>query len=242
MKNNFRILINSLPANVRIPLAKIYFSYLLKRGKLESLEIEYKMLNRWIKEGDICLDIGANIGRYTIKMSKIVGNKGHVFSFEPMKESFNILTHLCGVVNATNITLINAAVGDNTELIEMHKEYLPKTSKSLIDTNTASYVSSNTQNLCTLCISIDSFEFPDKVSIVKIDVEGYEVHVLNGMKKLIRRDKPNFIVESNGKQRNKPNCKSENNSNNISDFFYKMGYSLLKMERKSRNEFYFYNG
>lgn len=227
MKYITRILINSLPANVRMPLARIYFSYLLKREKLESSEIEYKMLNRWIKGGDICLDIGANIGRYTIEMSKIVGQKGHVFSFEPMKESFSILTHLCGVINATNITLFNVAAGDNIQMIEMKKEYLPKTSSALFDTNTASYVSSNIQNLCTLCIPIDCFDFPFKVSLVKIDVEGYEVNVLNGMKKLIRRDKPNLIVE--------------NNSNNISEFFYKMGYDLLKIEGKSRNEVYIYN-
>lgn len=227
MNHLIRELINKLPKKIRLTLAKIYFSNLLKKRKLESSEIEYKKLDVWLKEGDNCLDIGSNIGRYTFKMSQIIGQKGHVFSFEPMSESFNILTHLCQVFNLTNVTLFNTAVGDKIQMVDMKKNYLPKTSEAWFDTNTASQISSDPSNLSILCLPIDCLNVPVNVKLVKIDVEGYEVKVLNGMRNLIERDKPIFIVE--------------NNDFEIPKFFMKIGYRKIKIEESSRNEVYMYD-
>jgi len=104
MNNMIRSLINILPTKLQLILSKLYFARLLKKQRLLSSEVEHEMLGSWIKQGDNCLDIGANIGRYTFKMSKIVGQKGHVFSFEPMHYQFHILTHLCSSSNYNNIS------------------------------------------------------------------------------------------------------------------------------------------
>lgn len=226
MNHSARLLIRKLPKKIRLFFAKKYFASLLKQEKLISSEIEWENLNVWLKKGDNCLDIGANIGRYTFKMSRLIGLEGHVFSFEPMTETFSILTHLASVVNSENLTLINAAVGDKSLMVEMKREFLPKESRALFDTNTASSIISESKNLSKLCITIDSLNLPVNISLVKIDVEGYELHVLHGMENLIKRDRPIFIVESN--------------SADISSFFEERGYRKENLNKKSRNDVYFF--
>ena len=106
-------------------------------------------------------------------MSKIVGRKGHVFSFEPMNYSFNILTHLCSSSNYNNISLFNVAIGDKHEMVGMNVQYLPEKHSAIFDTNTASHISFDCKCKETLCIPIDSIDLPVKINLAKIDVEGY---------------------------------------------------------------------
>ena len=58
---------------------------------LENENDEIKFFQKYIKQGDNVIDIGANIGRYTLIFAKIVGNKGKIFAFEPGNDNYKIL-------------------------------------------------------------------------------------------------------------------------------------------------------
>jgi len=112
-------------------------------------------------------------------------------------------------------------------MVGMNVQYLPEKHSAIFDTNTASHISFDCKRKDTLCIPIDSIDLPVKINLAKIDVEGYEIHVLHGMKKMIKRDRPVLIVE--------------NNSIDINQFLLEMGYEMTKMDENSRNEVYIFN-
>jgi len=69
---------------------------------------EIALLNKYIKNGDVVLDIGANIGFYTKILSDLVGSTGKVYAFEPDKTNFSYLQKNASVLK--NVSLINKAV------------------------------------------------------------------------------------------------------------------------------------
>lgn len=67
---------------------------LLVHGVYEKLETDW--VKQTIQKGDIVLDVGANIGYYTLTFAKLVGDTGKVFSFEPELFNFNLLQKFDG--------------------------------------------------------------------------------------------------------------------------------------------------
>ena len=65
-----------------------------------------------LKEGMTVVDIGTNIGYYTIIAGKKVGQKGKVFGYEPNLGSFNLLQQNIQINNFNNITTVNIALSD----------------------------------------------------------------------------------------------------------------------------------
>jgi len=75
-------------------------------------EICYKNLEKFLNPGDVCLDVGANVGLYTYKMSKLVKSKGKVLSFEPVEIAYNQLKLLKKKYSLNNCQIFNFAIGD----------------------------------------------------------------------------------------------------------------------------------
>ena len=70
-----------------------------------------KYLKKNIKPGDIVIDVGANIGYFTCLMSKLVGETGHVYSFEPELNNFKMLKMNVEENNCSNVTIEQKAIG-----------------------------------------------------------------------------------------------------------------------------------
>src|SRR5690606_41619503 len=62
-------------------LKRIHFSRQIKKGNFVTDEPEYKVLPNFIRKGDWVIDIGANVGHYTIQFSELVGKEGRVIAF-----------------------------------------------------------------------------------------------------------------------------------------------------------------
>ena len=92
--------------NNSFPLYKfLYFNFKLSQDA-ENLNL----IKSFVKSGDVLLDIGANIGFYTIELSKMVGESGRVHSFEPDKKNYSYLQST--TKKLTNVALNNKAVAD----------------------------------------------------------------------------------------------------------------------------------
>jgi len=178
-----------------------------------------------LKIGDIVIDVGANIGLHTLLMSSLIGKNGKVIAFEPGNESFKELTHNVKLNNFHNVELKNKALGNskNKKLkfndVEHNSGY-----SSIIPESESNKSSSREITINTL----DSYTLKyKKIKVVKIDVEGYEKHILNGCKKLLENNKVRYwIVEY------APHClaKYGENLSSIRNYFRKYGYEMFVLD------------
>jgi len=192
MINNLKRLISHLPARYQQVLKRIYFKRQIKRGIFRSGEIEFDRLDEWVSAGDWVLDIGANVGHYSLRLSKIVGAAGRVISFEPAPQTFELLSANMSLSPYRNISLLNAAVSEAAGLAGLN---IPKCIGTGLDNCYEARLTKDGTGLSVLCVAIDSLGIPKPVKLVKIDVEGDEISVLKGMKGLIGRDHPVLIIE-----------------------------------------------
>jgi FkbM family methyltransferase len=143
-------------------------------------------------KGKNIIDIGANFGFHTLEFAELVEH-GHVFSFEPQKL---VYYQLCGnvILNGfDNVTTYNTALSDEVNVLKMenlqyHSEVDINIGNAHLD---ACY--DNGYNLVNVN-TLDSYNF-ENVSILKIDVQGYEPRVLDGAKETINKNKPTIFIE-----------------------------------------------
>ena len=186
-----------MPTRWLVELKRIYFGWQIRKGIFLPHEPEYELLPQLITPGDWVVDIGANVGHYTKRFSELAGAKGRVIAFEPVPATFFLLSANVEVFVHPNVTLINAAVSDRTELVGMT---IPKFSSGLTNYYRAALVPGRHSELSVLTLSLDSFCFYHRLALIKIDTEGHEKSVLSGMEQVLKNCRPILIIEtSSGK-------------------------------------------
>lgn len=147
-----------------------------------------KVFKDHIKVGDKILDVGANIGFHSLYFSELVGVKGSVISFEPVPVNFKKLTYNIELNGFKNITPKNIALGNKNEQLSI--------SADEESNNPGSYNLFNQDgNVLINCFIGDEIIEDQKIDFIKIDVEGYENFVIDGLIKTINRDRPKIVFE-----------------------------------------------
>jgi FkbM family methyltransferase len=174
-------------------LKRIHFGRLIATNAFTTDEPEYAMLDKWVSPGDWVVDIGANVGHYTYRLSSLVGATGRVLAFEPVPDSFALLTATAQRCAHANVTLINAAASDCTGVAGMS---IPTRTNGLSDYYQAHLIASRGGGLSVLTMPLDTMCQGHRIALVKIDVEGHEASVVSGMSRLIEASRPVLIVET----------------------------------------------
>lgn len=166
-------------------------------GKTDYPELFY--LKEIIKPGFTCIDIGANMGYYSVFMSKYAGKIGHVYAVEPVPLFAEIWRKNTASSKNSNLTLFNCALGESESSVEMgmpviNGEVHHGMTKVLSDENAAfdekfTVIMKNPDQLFAEIKNID---------FIKIDVEGYESIVFANMQETILRCKPLIQSELSG--------------------------------------------
>jgi len=143
-----------------------------------------------VHPGDWVLDVGANVGQYTLRLSELVGKEGRVFAFEPIVETAEILTAMARRAHYRNISIFNIAVSERAGEVSFR---VPNGAAGLPNYFQARV--SGEGNRTVPCFALDDLPFPNRIALIKIDVEEHEVQVIRGMRHLIERDHPILIVE-----------------------------------------------
>ena len=147
-----------------------------------------------IRPGDVVMDIGANVGDVTLHCSKLVGREGRVLAFEPDPVNFQRLTTNLTLNNFENIKVHNIGFGDVPGTFRMALDH--KDNKGMTRIAGDDYQGSHAEVAIT---TLDEFcsgkEFPGKVNVVKIDVEGFETRILRGANTFIKKYRPKLFVE-----------------------------------------------
>jgi FkbM family methyltransferase len=155
----------------------------------EYCEGEVILFRNLLRPGDVAVDVGANIGAHTIPLAKMVGPTGRVHAFEPQARMFELLTENVGLNVLGNVEARQAALGA-----------APGTAKvPPIDYETLGNFGGVAVNGAdgddVPLVTIDSLELPS-VRLIKIDVEGMEVDVLQGAAATIARHGPILYCEA----------------------------------------------
>ena len=183
-----------VPEEFQLELKRLHYRFQLWTGKFITFEPEFNMLHEWVNDGDWVIDIGANIGHYTIRLSELVGPQGRVIAFEPVPSTFANLTSNTRFSNHKNITLFNAAVSDKSTLVGMSIPNFSTGLKNYYKANISSAPEDSEESVLTL--SIDSLKLDHRISLIKIDAESHEPIVFRGLYKIVKRDKPTLIIET----------------------------------------------
>lgn len=157
-------------------------------------KFETEIVKKIIKEGDNVIDLGANIGYYTLLFSRLVGDKGKVFAFEPEPKNFSVLKRNVELNNYKNVILVQKAVSNTNGTTNLF----------ISQTNTGGHTLFFNNNKLTKTstpiqtIRLDDY-FKDQkipISFIKMDIQGSEGLAVDGMKKLLSKNhKLNLFTE-----------------------------------------------
>lgn len=149
-------------------------------------ELDTKVFKNQIKKGDIVVDVGASIGYFTLIAAKIVGETGKVFAFEPDSKNFEILRKNVEINKYQNVILEQKAVSDVNGKINLF-------SSNGIGFHSTINPHSSAPPIPIVSVKLDEYfrdlNLIDKIDFVKIDVEGAEFRVLNGMKSILKESR-----------------------------------------------------
>ena len=142
---------------------------------LDSETKELQLLRNIIKEGDTVIDIGANIGFYTLLFRNIVGKKGRVIAFEPEPKNFSLLRKTIDTNNFENVIAYQMAVGSKNSKVKL-----------LLSEDAGEHQISDNGHIDVDCIRLD--DYIKSADFIKLDVEGYEIEILKGMQNLLQKN------------------------------------------------------
>jgi FkbM family methyltransferase len=168
---------------------------------LSDEEIFYKYLNL---EDKVVVELGANLGVYTIYFSTATGKGGKVYSFEPNPIIFNLLEKNIKINNCDNVKLFNFGVGESdNKLIFISKQFVFETGsfdKSIQEKLKKDKFGYKTWDINVKKLdTVKDSDIKEKVDFMKIDIEGMEMEALIGAKNLIQNDSPDIYMEIHGK-------------------------------------------
>lgn len=149
-----------------------------------------ELLRKLLKPGMTVVDVGANIGYYTLLSSKIVGTEGRVYAFEPEPYNFDLLNKSIEINNLGNVKVYREAVSDKPGPVKLYlsDSRMPQAHSISRDWGHGSIDVSST----TLDLFWESLGKPN-VGLVKIHVGESDQRVMQGAKRLISALKP-FII------------------------------------------------
>jgi FkbM family methyltransferase len=152
-------------------------------------ESEVDLFRALVKPGDHVADIGANIGSHTIALSAIVGAEGMVHAFEPFPATYKVLLDnitSCLALGDVLLDVRNCALGEREEIIRCGKPD-PR--------NPGGYELKEGDEADIQVRRLDDLDI-ERLDFAKIDVEGFEMQVLNGGEETIARCRPILYVEA----------------------------------------------
>jgi len=154
-----------------------------------------KFICKLLKYGDTTIDVGANVGLMSLVFAKCIGKSGKVFSFEPEPNNNASLLNNINLNSFSNISVSNSALSNKKDVL---KFYLSNDNNS--GTHSLYY---NAEKLSKDFIEVQALPFDEfivgkdisEIKLIKIDVEGAELDVIDGMKMTLQSLKPVLILE-----------------------------------------------
>lgn len=172
-----------------------------------------RLFLRYLKPGMRVIDVGANIGHYTLAAAKAVGKKGKVWAFEPESNNFFILLKNLEENMLKNVEAVKAAVGRKVGIMKLLKSKENFGDHRIIPNSQDGQSSQRTKQphrdrhglqprddgslvkAMVKMVNLDQHIGDQKIDLIKIDVQGWEPEVIEGARGIIAKWKPAMILE-----------------------------------------------
>jgi FkbM family methyltransferase len=150
-----------------------------------------RVIAELLQPGDTFIDVGANSGFFTLLASHRVGPTGQVFSFEPVPSMRKRLLENISLNAMSNISVHDVAVSNTEGVLPLFEG--PEGHKGI---SSLRHIDNSATTIEVKTVPLDAFSDTfSAVSLVKIDVEGAEQLVLEGMSNILKEDHPNVVIE-----------------------------------------------
>ena len=219
MINIKKILYSNLSCDNYLRILQRCYFFLYRIGILRFIpDFAYHYyVKKLIKKGDVVIDIGANLGYYSILFARWVGNKGKVYSVEPVSVYNKIFDERARKYG--NITLMPYALGNEEKTVELvsvvSSGYLRTGLSHIYRPERETGETNGFRQQAPMKIASVLFKDLPKINYIKIDIEGDEWMVLSDMKDLLQKHKPVLQVEMNDRR--------------ITDMLRQMGYAARRL-------------
>lgn len=207
---------------IELPPEPHFFRYLIKSHERHVSQA----ISKLVKNGDVVVDVGANIGYFSAYAAAAVGKQGQVFCFEPESKNFEYLRVNCDLINrqgfkcsAYNLAA-SSACGKATLNIHRYSTYhaIEDDYHSLDKVETTQVINTVTLDEWAKSQNIKN------ISLLKIDTEGHEPRVLEGSKRLFEAKTIDFVILE---------CRSEHLASYIDNFCKEFNLHQLVWDGRS---------
>jgi FkbM family methyltransferase len=196
----------------------------LNTGEYEPTET--RLVRETLKEGDVFIDVGANVGWYTVFAARAVGPSGQVVAFEPEPSNLDLLNRNVRLNRLTNVVVegkgLSNAAGSFKLFLErgnlgMHSLVVEHEGRQYIDVETVRFD--------------DYWKGQGDIKLVKIDTEGAEAMILEGMGETLRRHKGLELIVEFAPERWR---KSGYDPDKVLEGLYQLGFKASVIDEDAR--------
>jgi FkbM family methyltransferase len=194
-----QVVASILPERVLVGLKKRYYLSLLRADSDELMETDAKALPRFLKPGDFVVDVGAFVGFYSQRLSRLVGPAGLVWSFEPMPPTYEILSASLQRLGLTNVCASPYAVSDRDGAATMEIPRFTGGGESWWDARIVDQGRADAFRRFDIAKkTLDSLlaDTDRPVTFMKIDAEYHELFCIRGAVETLRRWQPVIQIET----------------------------------------------
>ncbi len=160
----------------------------------EGHEPFFSIIKHLVTSGDHVMDIGANIGTYSMFLSSLVGSDGLIYAVEPLPRNALLLAYVVDRLRLGNVTIRDCAISEVDGQAEMA---IPRMDGYENYYRAAIGQKEGSRSVKVVTRSIDSIlhRQSPRISFIKIDVEGHELPCIKGALETLKRDQPALLIE-----------------------------------------------
>jgi FkbM family methyltransferase len=189
-------LLKTLGTEAYLGLVSSAYIRLISAGFLKNKYPELFYLKQVVKPGFTCVDIGANVGYYSVFLSKYAGTSGRVFAVEPVPLFAKTFIKNTAKFALKNITLYQCALGSEKKKVTLGTPLIDGVFRhgltKVMDAQDTAGMQTYEANME---VADELFAPLQKIDFLKCDVEGYEVILFPQMIETLRRCKPIIQIE-----------------------------------------------
>lgn len=153
-----------------------------------------RQIEQTLSMGSCFVDIGANIGYFTLMAAAIVGQQGKVFAFEPNRNNCMLIAQSVAENGFDHVRIFPYAVAEKEQLFLLEAAELNSNGTlAEFDSNTV-VNNSSVQQVRAVTVD-DTLDSAPKIDLIKMDIEGSEPRAWLGMLGVVRKDRPVIIFE-----------------------------------------------